>query len=113
MSKVFEGFDLSSFWEDSQYAKENYVDAPPSQQEIAVVEGELGYKLPAAYIQLAMVQNGGFPRNTSHRTDTATSWAEDHIAITGIYSVGSKKPYSLCGETFNSRFWQQEWGTRR
>ncbi len=110
MSQVFEGFDFSSFWEGSQYAKENYVDAPPTPEVIEAVERELGYKLPAAYIHLAMTQNGGFPRNTNHRTDEPTSWSDDHIAITGIYSIGGKKLYSLCGETFNSHFWEEEWG---
>jgi hypothetical protein len=110
MSQVFDGFDLSSFWKDSQYAKENYVDAPPTPEVINAVERQLGFKLPAAYIRLAMTQNGGIPRNTNHRTDVPTSWSADHIAITGIYSIGRNKLYSLCGETFNSRFWEKEWG---
>ncbi|MBK1790062.1 SMI1/KNR4 family protein [Persicirhabdus sediminis] len=110
MTQVFDGFDLSSFWEDSQYAKENYVDAEPTPEVIGAVEKQLGYKLPAAYIQLARTQNGGFPKNTNHRTNEPTSWSEDHIAITGIYSIGSSKLYSLCGETFNSQFWEEEWG---
>lgn len=110
MSQVFDGFDLSSFWEDSQYAKENYVDAEPTPEVIGAVERQLGYKLPAAYIQLAKTQNGGIPQSTIPRTDEPTSWSDDHIAITGIYSIGSNKQYSLCGETFNSRFWEEEWG---
>lgn len=109
MSKVFDDFDLSSFWEDSQYARENYVDAAPTPEVIAAVERQLGYKLPASYIELAKAQNGGIPKNTNHRTDEPTSWSDDHIAITGIYSIGSNNLYSLAGETFNSRFWQ-EWG---
>ena len=54
-------------------------------------------------------QNGGMPRLTSHRTNERTSWSHDHIAITGIYSIGSEKPCSLCGG-FGSRFWVEEWG---
>ncbi|WP_193214789.1 SMI1/KNR4 family protein [Luteolibacter marinus] len=110
MSQEFDGFDLASFWEDSQYAKENYVGEEPTPEVIEAVEKRLGYKLPAAYIQLAKTQNGGFPKNTNHRTNEPTSWSDDHIAITGIYSIGSSKLYSLCGETFNSRFWEEEWG---
>jgi len=110
MSETFDAFDHLSFWEDSQYARENYVDAAPTPEVIAAVERQLGYKLPASYIELAKRQNGGIPKNTNHRTDEATSWSDDHIAITGIYSIGSNKLYSLCGDTFNSRFWQEEWG---
>lgn len=110
MPQVFEGFDLSSFWEDSQYAKENYVDAPPTPEVIQAVERQLGYKLPNAYIQLAMTQNGGCPRKTNHRTNQPTSWSDDHISITGIYSIGGNKLYSLCSDTFDSRFWEEQWG---
>jgi hypothetical protein len=110
MSKSLHGFDLSSFWKPSQYAAENYVDGSPTPETVKAVERQLGFKLPAAYIELAKVQNGGFPRHTSYRTDQPTSWATDHVAINGIYSIGGNKLYSLCGETFNSRFWEQEWG---
>lgn len=54
-------------------------------------------------------QNGGIPNRRNHRTKERTSWAEDHIAITGIYSIGRDKTYSLCGP-FNSKFWVEEWG---
>ena len=44
-----------------------------------------------------------------HRTKVPTTWANDHIAITGLYSIGDEKPYSLCGE-FSTKFWLEEWG---
>ena len=49
---MFEGFDFTNFWEDSAYALEEYVSKPPSDELIASVEQELGYKLPASYIWL-------------------------------------------------------------
>ncbi len=54
-------------------------------------------------------QNGGIPRRTNHRTRERTSWSHDHIAITGLYSIGGDKPCSLLGE-FGSQFWVEEWG---
>ena len=54
-------------------------------------------------------QNGGIPKRTRHRTTERTSWAEDHIAITGISAIGTRKDYSLCGEN-GSQFWIDEWG---
>jgi cell wall assembly regulator SMI1 len=109
MPKIFGDFDISDFWEPSEYAQDSYVDSPPTNDEIAAVERTLGYKLPEAYIELTRYQNGGIPRNTNHRTSQATSWAEDHIAITGIYSIGHRKHYSLCGP-MNSHFWIDQWG---
>ena len=52
----FEGFDLTSFWDDSMYALKEYVSEVPSDELITSVENELGYKLPASYIWL-MKQN--------------------------------------------------------
>lgn len=82
---------------------------PLDDVTVRAVESELGYKLPASYIEFMKFQNGGIPRRTNHRTRERTSWSPDHIAIKGIYSVGSEKASSLCGE-FSSQFWVDEWG---
>lgn len=109
MSRYFAHFDVEQFWKPSEYAEKEYVGAPPTDEVVAEVERELGYKLPASYIELMKFQNGGLPRRTNHRTQERTSWANDHIAITGIYSIGGEKRYSLCG-VFGSKFWVEEWG---
>ncbi|WP_178022113.1 SMI1/KNR4 family protein [uncultured Paenibacillus sp.] len=100
---------LADFWEDSEYAREAYQSAPPTDELITSIEQELGYKLPSAYIQLMKHQNGGVPKNTNFPTEEPTSWAEDHIAITGIMGIGREKSYSLCGD-LGSRFMIEEWG---
>jgi SMI1-KNR4 cell-wall len=105
----FNDFDLSTFWEQSEYADEEYVESPPTPETIAAVEAELGYRLPAAYVELCKFQNGGIPVHTEHRMAERTSWSSDHIAITGIFSIGSGNLSSLCGE-YGSTFWVTEWG---
>ncbi|MHA3774082.1 SMI1/KNR4 family protein [Verrucomicrobiota bacterium sgz303538] len=102
-------FDLTDFWKDSDYARKVYVGAPITDEMIRSVETELGYKLPNAYIELLRSQNGGIPVRTNHRTSQPTSWADDHVAITGIYGLDCGKLSSLCGE-FSSKFWMEEWG---
>ncbi|MHC4176130.1 MAG: SMI1/KNR4 family protein, partial [Planctomycetota bacterium] len=109
MTKVFDDFDLSDFWEDSEYARESYVGSPPSDELIASIETELGVRLPASYVELMKMQNGGIPRNRCFPTKVPTSWAEDHVAISGILGIGREKTYSLCGE-LGSQFMQDEWG---
>ncbi|WP_372628928.1 SMI1/KNR4 family protein [Cohnella sp.] len=101
--------DFSQFWERSDYANESYIEAPPTAEMIASIEEELGYKLPADYIWLMQQQNGGIPVNTCFPTAIPTSWAEDHIAITGIMGIGREKTYSLCGD-LGSGFMLEEWG---
>ena len=104
----FEGFDLTGFWDDSMYALKEYVSDPPTDELIASVEEELGYKLPASYIWLMKQHNGGIPVNTCYPCDEPTCWAEDHVAVTGIFGIGREKSCSLCGE-LGSQFMIDEW----
>jgi hypothetical protein len=106
---VFSDFDFSGFWKPSRYAAREYVGRSVDQATLRAVEQELGYKLPFSYVAFMKFQNGGIPRRTCHRTKEPTSWAPDHIAISGLYSIGSERPSSLCGE-FCSQFWIDEWG---
>jgi len=109
MEKHFEDFDLSTFWENSEYALREYVSDSPSEELIEKTEKALGYKLPKSYIELMMNQNGGIPVNQCFPINERTSWAEDHVAIAGILGIGNQKEYSLCGE-FGSQFMIKEWG---
>jgi len=106
---IFNDLDLAGFWDDSDYALKEYVEAPFTEEELASIEQELGYKLPAAYVELMRTHNGGIPVNTQFPTSEPTSWADDHIAITGIAGIGHTKTYSLCGE-LGSQFMLDEWG---
>ncbi len=106
---IFSDFDLEQFWEPSDYALREYVGDPLTETMVADVERELGYRLPASYVELMRVQNGGIPRRRCHRTAEATTWAKDHIALQGFYSIGRDKRCSLCGEG-GSRFWSTDWG---
>ncbi len=109
MKLHFADVDFSAFWDDSEYSLREYVCEPPSDELIASVEADLGYQLPSAYIELMKMHNGGTPCKTCYRTRVPTSWASDHVAITGIYGVGQVKSYSLCG-SLGSKFWIDEWG---
>jgi len=91
------GFDASEFWNDSDYARKDYVDELLTDELVARVERELAYRLPRAYVELCRTQNGGLPRRTCYRTAQATSWSADHVAITGIKGIGFSKIWSLCG----------------
>lgn len=107
--KIFYDFDLSNFWNDSEYSLNEYVGESPTDELIYSIEQELGFKLPASYIELMKMHNGGTPKNSCFPTTERTSWAEDHIAITGIMGVGRTKTYSLCG-SLGSQFMIDEWG---
>lgn len=98
-----------NFWEQSEYSRREYEAEPVTNDLVSAVEKKLGYKLPRSYIELMRTQNGGIPSRTCYRTNQRTSWAADHVAITGIYGISSSKPNTLCGQ-FSSQFWVDEWG---
>jgi len=101
-------FDASHFWADSAYAAKAYTEPPPTDDLIRRVEADLGYRLPAFYVALMRTRNGGVPVNTCFPTTEATSWADDHIAITSISGIGYAKSNSLCGE-LGSQFMIDQW----
>ncbi|MDP8036990.1 MULTISPECIES: SMI1/KNR4 family protein [Pasteurellaceae] len=94
---------------DCEWAEKEYVSKPVTEELVVEIEKELGYKLPLSYIELMKIQNGGIPNRACYPTTEATSWAEDHIAITGMFGIGKEKNSSLCGE-YGSEFWSKEWG---
>lgn len=86
-----------------------YHESSPSNDVIASVEAELGFRLPHSYIDLARSHNGGELRLTAHPSPTRTTWADDHVAVTGLFAIGWNAPYSLCGR-YGQSLWLDEWG---
>lgn len=101
---MFEKVDLSDFWDDSEYAVEEYVSEPPSDELIREVEEELGYRLPESYLYFMKKHNGGMPKKTyCPMTDGSFP-----VCIEGFYGIGREKPNTLCGE-MGTAFWLEEW----
>jgi len=106
----FHGFEFEGFWNDCPYSLENYVEPPPSGELIASIEQEMGgYRLPAAYVDLARRHNGGMVKRSCHPTKERTGWAEDHVAIEGLYAIGRTSKYSLGGQ-LGAKFMIEKWG---
>ncbi|AIQ66122.1 cell wall assembly protein [Paenibacillus stellifer] len=88
--------DLADFWEDSEQADEQYRLDPPTDEQIASVEDELVFKLPAFYIQMMKEHNGGVPRKRYFPVGDPDS--SEYIEVTGLLGIGRDKSHSLCGE---------------
>ncbi|WP_445369241.1 SMI1/KNR4 family protein [Methylomonas sp. BW4-1] len=108
-TKSISDIDINEFWNNTEYAKSSYISEALDNDLLALIESQLRYKLPNSYVEFMKKQNGGIPFYTDHKTTEETSWAYDHIAIHGIFGIGNKKSYSLCGEK-GSKFWIEHWG---
>jgi hypothetical protein len=101
MEHPFAQRDWSRFWLDSEYAVEAYESEPLTEELLASIEQELDYKLPAAYVAMMRVRNGGIPHDSCFPIDHVTGDEDDYISITGVLGIGRNKPYALCGEFVN------------
>jgi hypothetical protein len=75
------------FWDD----RSDYKVCPPLTDEaLRDVEAALGVTLPAAYVELLQVQNGGSVSDEFTRLEMtqATSWAPDHVSLEHVRGIG-------------------------
>jgi len=108
MSKVFEGFDLTNFWENNDYTRERYIDVPLTEEIWIKVENELGYKLPQSYIHLMKTQNGGKPKNDTFQFGEPSEWVDFFVSNICFSGIGFTKGSSLCGKT-GMKYMMKEW----
>ena len=107
-----EPFDsYADLWADETGASE-YGESTLSDETLHSIEAELGYSLPAAYVSQARTHNGGLLKRNAHATPTPTTWAADHVAVTGIFAIGRTARSSLCGSV-GQRLSLREWGYPR
>lgn len=86
--QFFAGVDLETFWADGEYADETYTCGYPTDEVVASVEAELGFRLPGSYVALMRTRNGGIPRDTCCPAPSPTTWSEDHVAVHVDQEVG-------------------------
>ncbi len=97
--------DLDDFWDDSDY----FTSAEPVTPElIKSTEAALGYRLPESYIRLLQTRNGGTPKRTCFPTTHKTSWADSHVAVSGICGLGGR--WGIDSARLGSRHMVKNWG---
>ncbi|ANY73772.1 cell wall assembly protein [Paenibacillus ihbetae] len=89
--------DVTDFWDDGAEAADSFIMAPPTDDLVESIEEELVFKLPAAYIRMMKVHNGGIPRRRYFPV-TSGDATEGRIEIAGVLGIGREKRLSLCGE---------------
>ena len=96
-------FDWNGFWNDVDYAFESYIGKPVTDKDIKDAESELGYTLPATYIELLNNHNGGVLNKNCFINNDG-----ECVYVTGIYGIDRDKKNSIFGE-FGNEFWISKW----
>jgi hypothetical protein len=101
--------DTTDFWADGpdDWVGEippwhEYVGPELTDELVRAAEKSLGYALPASYLQLLRVQNGGLPKRR------CLPVGGSHIEITGLFGIGGW--YGIDSPNRGSRYMIQEWG---
>jgi len=94
----------AAFFDDEGY----YTGPAISDTDIRSAEQSLGVTLPASYLQLIAIRNGGVPTARCYPTDFANSWAADHISIDAICGIGGT--WGIDSDELGSRVMMSEWG---
>jgi hypothetical protein len=95
--------ELGGVFTDATY----YRGPPLTDAAIDAAEAALGRRLPATYVQLLRVQNGGSLVKRCVATPYATSWAPDHIEVTALFGIGGERGIDT---EFGSDYLVREWG---
>ncbi len=106
---IFSPSDLEGLWDEAEYYAENYTEPAPTPEQVAAVEARLGVRLPTAYVELAQHRNGGGLARGACPSPSRTTWAEDHVGVTGIFALGRTVRCSLLGDA-GQELWVDEWG---
>lgn len=96
-------FNWTGFWKDTDYAFESYIGREVTDEDIKNAEAELGYTLPAAYIELLNNHNGGVLNKNCFINNEG-----DCVYVTGIYGIDKDKKNSIFGQ-FGNEFWISKW----
>src|SRR2546425_37382 len=96
----------NDFWDDP-FNDSSYFTGPPlTEPMIRAAEAKLGYRLPRSYVRLIRIKNGGSLKRDCFPTSVPTSWAEDHVAVSGIRGIGGK--WGIDADTLGARV--GDWG---
>jgi hypothetical protein len=70
---------------------DDFTGPEATAERVALAEQRLGVRLPAAYVRLLRVRNGGELVRHCHPVSFPTSWADGHIDIGAILGIGGER----------------------
>ncbi len=97
--------DPNEFW------RSNHYDHPPLTDEmVAEAERQLGVKLPAKYLALLRIQNGGYTHGFGYPMSRPTTWAEDHVPLDELFGIVTDSDHRTPQNILQTAYMTEEWG---
>lgn len=96
----------TNVWSDFFDASTYYTGPALSDAMVAAAERTLGYTLPASYLQLLRLKNGGRPRRRCFPTDDR--WPDNHVRLETLFGIGYS--WGIDSDEFGSRHLIQQAG---
>lgn len=95
----------SEFWYHNSY------NHPPLTDEmLASAEKGLDVKLPALFVELLRLQNGGYTKGFAFPMIEKTSWAEDHIPLSDMFGIVTNHSVDTALNILQTPYLTNEWG---
>jgi hypothetical protein len=86
-------------------------DHPPLTDEmVSIAEEQLGVKLPAEYLALLRVQNGGDTHGFGFPMTQPTTWAIDHVPLIDMAGIVTDPSISTAQNILDTGLMTEEWG---
>ena len=99
------GISPERFW------RSNYYNHPPLTDEmVAEAERRLGVTLPAEYLALLRVQNGGYTHGFGFLMAEPTSWAKDHVPLNDLAGIVTDPAVNTAQNILDTAYMTEEWG---
>ncbi|OAI51283.1 hypothetical protein AYO44_05120 [Planctomycetaceae bacterium SCGC AG-212-F19] len=96
---------LDEFWGS------NYYNHPPlTDAMVAEAERQLGVRLPAEYLALLRVQNGGYTRGFGFPMGRRTTWAADHVPLHDLFGIVTNPDHRTAQNILKTAYMRREWG---
>lgn len=96
---------IDAFWQS------NYYKHPPLTDDlVSVAEKQLGVKLPAEYLALLRVQNGGYTHGFGFPMTQPTAWAKDHVPLNDMAGIVTDPDIRTAQNILDTGYMTDEWG---
>lgn len=96
---------IDKFWRSNHYGH-----PPLTDEMVSIAEEQLGVKLPAEYLALLRVQNGGYTHGFGFPMTQPTTWAKDHVPLNYMTGIVTDHSIRTAQNILDTGYMTEEWG---